>query len=314
MDKQNSGRHSSRKRELIPWLISVVAVVLLVDDSRTWGIACLLVGLILRLDFKLAELKSEPSHSTTDSPATQILRTKPSDTDERFDLDVTDASLESHYGWDRIYATPSRQSYKRSFCFGGPPAFSEEWIYQIEKRDVVFQRLVTRSSDGMYREEFDVFKGCVQEIFMEQANREHDREISRLKARGENSLDFGPPYREETITLLKRQTKWHEVQGVVRYFLLSLHHPSGYWKNEIEKLQSGCAKLRSDAASLGICISDDGDLDLPAGADVELKHQFYELLSLETLRRKYGIRSHQDWRDQRHIFRLLSEPAKSDDA
>lgn len=258
-----------------------------------WGL--LILAILLRLSI-LVETHQKATQKTDEAV---VEPTEPDDYGEGvFHLSLTTPQLASSSGWETLSVYERLSGYKRILCHGGPPVMNEHWEYEIKEggfgRHFVFQRLRDDHIEDLWDDRYEVVNGSVQEHLIE----------SRY---AERELKVYPP--EEKIADLKTRVRWHEAEGVVKYFILSNVRPFGGWKREVEKLKESVAKVSMKAEELGATLNEYGWYELPESASDEEKFQLDTLFSPSVLRNQYGIRSYRDWRERDHIFKLLEPTA-----
>ena len=99
------------------------------------------------------------------------------------------------HGWDNYMVYPRLKRYERDYCFGGPPARTEIWEYEI-KESQVFHRLVDARKAFFTDPEYEVVNGTVLE----------------------NAVDTCG-----STEGLKRQVQWHLCTGRLSSEILVIH-------------------------------------------------------------------------------------------
>ncbi len=272
------------------------------------GIAFVLGGLILRLESKIEGNRGEPK-STASASAVDEAQTEEdplySNDEEPFYLDMTIPMLEAESGWDRIELYPSRHQYERQSCYGGPPVYEEIWEYDIKAHASVFVRLLDRHKEDLNNDhQYEIVNGCIQEDVIERKNRDHETWLNSLSDKDRQRFQY-QPYSAKEIAELKREVIWHELQGAVKYFILSKHNHMGMWKMDLERLQKAFSLIVTEAEALGATCNKFGNYELSNDMDDIQRKKLEDLFSPTTLRIKYGIHSYRDWAERDQIMKLL---------
>jgi len=216
--------------------------------------------------------------------------------DGTFHLSLTTPELERNSGWESVVVYKEPAQYERTLCYGGPPVFKELWEYQIKQRSFVFQRMLDDYIDDLWDPRYEVVNGCVQE---------HLIEVRHAEDKG--GIKVTTP--ETKIARLRQQVQWHEVDGILRFFILAKLGYSG-WRSDAQKLKDGVSEIGGKAEALGATMGENGWYQLPDDASEEQKRVLDRLFSPWSLR-SHGFRSYTDWRERDHIMKLLEPPTEA---
>jgi hypothetical protein len=313
-----STTNSPRKEPIIRRIVNsyeiylVLGALLLFKGKALWGIASVFYGLIVRLESKIdgyrSEIKSTAAEQSIHTDA--LAEEKPFclAEEEPFYLDMTVPILKADSGWDNVHLYPSRHQYERQRCYGGPPEYEEIWEYDIKAHASVFVRLLDRHKEDLNDEhQYDVVNGCIQEDVIERENRDHETWLNSLPEKNRETFQY-QPYSAKEIAELKREVIWHELQGAVKYFILSKHDRMGEWKRDLEKLRNSFELIVTEAEALGATCNKFGSYELPNDADDLQRKKLEDIFSSRNLLGIYGVHSYRDWAERDQIMKLLESP------
>jgi hypothetical protein len=167
-------------------------------------------------------------------------------------------------GWEKYTVFPSRQTYKRNYCFGGPPTYDETWEYEVRESQI-FHRLVEARKEYFGDPIFEVIRGTVLESI---------KQTTRAK------------FADNLIDRYRKNIEWHECKDSVRFELLAIHLRSESSKlrdileRKQKKFAAGCSELESKLAALGAVEQDSGRgsyFTAPDGATEAVAEQIMEI-------------------------------------
>lgn len=210
-----------------------------------------------------------------------------SDEPEQFTLQFPEPG---EHGWHRYTVTPAKLTFEEQKCYGGPPVTVSVFQYTV-KSGHVFAQLIDSREDDFAGTHFEVINGQVLD---------HD---IRLRKPWE--------WTDSHIEDLNQQVVWREIEGSLRYFVLSLH---GWGKEQLSKehqrMENGFAALAREAAALGAIRENRGAYHPPETADQQTQQAILDLQQRPRLER-FGI-SFAELIDYEHVHqtlkRLISSP------
>ncbi|MEI9967899.1 MAG: hypothetical protein WDM87_04450 [Terracidiphilus sp.] len=223
-------------------------------------------------------------------PIKQVEEETDDEEPEEFGIHFPDPA---EYGWHNYTVIPSRNIYKEQLCFGGPPTDNSTFEYSV-KGESVFSRLVDLVEDGFKDKQYEVVNGQVLED----------------EIRSRKQFDSTDQY----IERLKKEVKWSELTGSLRYFILSKHGSSSkftlsFFVQEKERLTKAIAALDQRASEVGGVRIVEGALrgcyKAKDEASEQSKAAIKELQSAESLQR-FGL-SFVELRDYEHTVQMLDD-------
>ena len=151
------------------------------------------------------------------------------------------------HGWHRSTVTPAQSRYIEEECYGGPPTTVSVFQYTV-KADHVFAQLLDSREDDFDGTHFEVVNSQVLE----------------------DEIKIRKPWEwtNEHIESLKKQVVLTELEGSLRYFILSIHGcDQAIFSKEKQRIEGGFATLAREAHALGASRDGKGPYLPPDNAD-----------------------------------------------